>query len=334
MRRRTGWTGAAALAVGLFACAPVDAQVAIGGHFLATVAADDLQVRVDDVRVLWLIPTTGSPHLIFGSDGNDVTADRVGGTVGGGGGATADGNRVGGDYATVGGGRGNVAGGELSVDDFPDATVRGGELNGALQAGATVGGGSSNLSSGPSATVAGGATNQALALGSTVGGGSQNTASASYATVPGGEDAVASLWGQMAFSSGGFAPQAGDAQASLYVVRRLTLNNTPLELRLDGDLAALTVAPGRALAFRALIAARSDTGDSAGYLATGTIANVGGTTSFVGTPTVTALGEDDSAWNLFLLADDIDDVLSIRGLGRPATTVRWVGTVETVEVDL
>ena len=334
MERCTGWTRAAALAAGIFVCATVDAQVAIGGHFLATVAADALQVRVDGARGLWVVPTSGSPHLIFGSEHNDVTAGRVGGTVGGGGGAAVAANRVGGDYATVGGGRGNVAGGELSVDNYPDAAVRGGELNAALQAEATVGGGSSNLSSGLGATVAGGATNQALGPGSTVGGGSHNTASAAHATVPGGEDALASLWGQMAFSSGGFTPQAGDAQASLYVVRRLTVNNTPLELRLDGDLAALTVAPGRALAFRALIAARSESGDSAGYLATGTIANVGGTTSFVGTPLVTILGEDDGAWNLTLLADDINDVLSIRGLGRPATTVRWVGTVETVEVDL
>jgi hypothetical protein len=80
------------------------------------------------------------------------------------------------------------------------------------------------------------------------------------------------------------------------------------------------------------VAARSDGGDSAGYLATGLIANHAGTTALVGTPTITVLGEDDTAWNLFVSADDGNDALSIKGLGRPATTVRWVATVETTEV--
>ncbi len=144
MRRWTDWTRAAALVAGLFACAPVDAQVAIGGHFLATVAADDLQVRVDGARVLWLIPTTGSPHLIFGSDHNDVTADRVGGTVGGG-----QGNQATGFAATIGGGSLNTASGST-------ATVAGGTTALASGSAAAIGGGTNNRAAGARSAIPGG----------------------------------------------------------------------------------------------------------------------------------------------------------------------------------
>jgi hypothetical protein len=48
-----------------------------------------------------------------------------------------------------------------------------------------------------------------------------NTASSWYATVPGGREAAAAHYGEMAYASGSFA-STGDAQTSLYVLRRTT----------------------------------------------------------------------------------------------------------------
>jgi len=317
---------------GLAFAIPVGGQVTMGAYFVGTASAHDFELRVNAARALSLLTSTGTPSLVAGASANAVTVGRVGATVGGGGGAVPNENRVGGDYGRVGGGFANLAGGELSVDNYPQATVGGGSGNSAFAHGATVGGGLSNLASGAGSTIAGGEDNLAAGTGSTVGGGRDNRASADYATIPGGADASASLWGQMAFSSGGFGAQAGNAQASVFVLRRVTTNNTPLELLLDGSSAHLEIASGQTLAFRALIAGRSDGGDSAGYLAIGVITNQGGTTTFIGTPTLTVLGEDNSAWNLFLTADDVNDALVISALGSPSTTVRWTGTVETTEV--
>ena len=88
------------------------------------------------------------------------------------------------------------------------------------------------------------------------------------------------------------------------------------------------------MSFEALVVARTDNagGKSAGYRVTGLVENVGGTTSFVGTPTVTVLGEDNAAWGLTVQADDTNDALVFKGTGEASTAIRWVATVKTAEV--
>src|SRR5690606_2109561 len=116
----------------------------------------------------------------------------------------------------------------------------------------------------------------ASGTGATIGGGSSNKASASYSGVPMGLEAHARLYGQMAHASGKNSV-AGDAQRSVYVARRATLNATPTELFLDGSGASqrMTIPLNTTWAFQIFVAARSATNvnQSAGYKFEGVIDN-------------------------------------------------------------
>ena len=229
-------------------------------------------------------------------------------------------------YATVAGGWGNTA-------SEGGATVGGGNGNTASGYGSTAGGGNGNTASGSRASVGGGDGNAASGYVSTVGGGWGNTASGEFATVAGGWNASATHYGEMAYASGDFT-NPGDAQASEYVLRNITINATQTELFLDGGSSRLTLASGRALSFDILIVAEASTnGDSAGYHITGLIKNSSGTTALVGTPKVTILGEDVAAWNAVVAADNTDAALSIQVSGAAGKTIRWVASVRTVEVN-
>jgi hypothetical protein len=213
-------------------------------------------------------------------------------------------------------------------------------LNTAAGAGSFVGGGgfdgtdnSGNQARGAASTVAGGWGNVITTTGAfaTIGGGMSNTASGSRATVPGGEDAQASHYGEFAFASGAFSV-GGDAQTSLYVLRRQTTNANTTELMLDNSSSRITIASGRTVSFDVLVVARSTTGLSAGYHMYGVIENVSGTTALVGTLTKITLGEDAPAWDANAEADNTNDALVIKVSGAASTTIRWVATVRTAEV--
>jgi hypothetical protein len=178
--------------------------------------------------------------------------------------------------------------------------------------------------------VGGGSSNKASNVFATVGGGYYNEATNYATTVPGGIYAKASLLGQMAYASGRFA-NTGDAQFSLYVMRRSISNHTTWEnLYLDGVDDLLTIPSGRTLAFDILVVGRSDGGESAGYRIYGVIENVGGTTSFIGY-TVTTIGEDVITWDAQAKDDDTNDALlvQVKGAGE---NIRWVAVVRTAEV--
>jgi hypothetical protein len=152
--------------------------------------------------------------------------------------------------------------------------------------------------------------------------------------VPGGSGARASLFGQLAYASGEFGTP-GDAQASLFVLRRTTTDASQTELFLNGDLgigARLSISLGRTMTFDVLVAARSTAGESAGYQFRGVIENDAGTTSLLGLPTITTLGQDVIGWDVTVQADDPSDALVIRVTGAASTTIRWVAVVRTAEV--
>jgi hypothetical protein len=98
-------------------------------------------------------------------------------------------------------------------------------------------------------------------------------------------------------------------------------------LFLDGSSLRLTLASGRTLTFDILVVARSESGASAGYRAYGVIENSGGTTAFIGTPTVTTLGEDVAGWDATVVAHNAYDALVIQVTGAVYATIRWVATV-------
>jgi len=291
---------------------------------------------------LWIRQNETSPNLIGGYAGNVISDTVVGGTIGGGG-ASGFVQRITGNYGTISGGNNNAAagsavigGGGSNVASGPYATVGGGHSNIASGTYSTIGGGSSNTADGVQrATVGGGGGNTASGYYATVGGGAGNIASGSYAAVAGGWGADASHHGEFALAGGWFThPGAGQAQTSVYVLRRTTTSGTATDLFLDGDTAtqSLTVAAGRTVTFDILVVARTEDGASAGYQFLGVIENQGGTTSFIGTPQKTVLGEDVAGWDVSVIADNANDALVIRVTGAAATTIRWVATARTVEV--
>lgn len=311
-----------------------------GTHFLGTVDAQPLELRVNNQRAL-LIQHKGTSdiNIIAGHPDNTVSSEVIGATIAGGGRSDTWKNEIqSGNFATISGGRTNTANGD-------GATISGGTENTANGQAVVIGGGNINSAMGYAATVSGGGNNQALKDGDTVGGGMNNTANGSnsvisgganntttavMAAIPGGFKAKADHYGQMAFASGSFST-TGDAQTSTFVMRNSSTGLSPIILYLDGSKELLTIANGRTLTFDILIAGRSNTGESAGYHIQGIIENVAGTLSFIGTPIITTLGEDDTAWDVRVIADDVNDTLNIQCKGNDEV-VRWVATVRTAEV--
>jgi hypothetical protein len=291
----------------------------------------------------------GGAHATVGGGGYNTASGRSAVIAGGGGldfitpvtnTASGDWSAIGGgaynatagSYATVGGGYGNEASGY-------GATIGGGggmvELetytNTASGILSTIGGGGGHVADGDWATIGGGAYNTADGQKATVGGGSSNVASNYHATVPGGYAAAATLYGQMAYASGRFS-EAGDAQASLYILRNDTSDDTETELFLDGVTRRLTIAPDRAMVFDIQIIAHDNWGNSAGYSIEGVIENFWDATSLVGSVTKTVLGEDDADWDVTVEADDTNDALVIKVTGGKSQFVNWVAVVRTAEV--
>ncbi len=328
-------------------------------NFIGTADNAALVLRVNNLQALRLEPDVNSPNIIAGKDGNSVTAGMHGATIAGGGGPSAF-NEVTGNYSAIGGGNGNTAGGSNSTisggqnnTTAAHGTVVGGGCGNSADAiGAVVGGGgcmdigySGNTASGVGSTVSGGIDNEATSYAATVGGGyinetsgdyatigggHNNRASSDHSTVPGGYGAAATEYGQLAYASGDFV-NPGDAQASLYVMRRTPPDNTNnYPLYLDGAGTLLHIADGHTVAFEVLVVGRTEAGESAGYHIQGLVENVGGTTAFIGgLPTVTILGEDDANWNAYASVSSDSLLIIVKGNGE---TIRWVATMRTSEV--
>ena len=105
-------------------------------------------------------------------------------------------------------------------------------------------------------------------------------------------------------------------------------------LLLDGNTSTrrLSIPTNTTWAFDAQVAGRSSTGVSAAYQIRGCIKNTGGTTGFVGVPTVTVLGEDNAALDSTAIANNTDDSLDIQVTGVGGALIRWVATVRVTEV--
>lgn len=124
---------------------------------------------------------------------------------------------------------------------------------------------------------------------------------------------------------GGFSGLVGSAQASTSVFKVETTDNTVTAL------ATVSIGSVASTTFDILITAFSDLagGNAAGYHIRGVIKDHAGVTSFVGTPTVTVLAEDDASWDVAVV-DTLANFLTINVTGPVADTVRWVGRMDSV----
>src|SRR5262249_54198850 len=131
----------------------------------------------------------------------------------------------------------------------------------------------------------------------------------------------------------------GDAQASLYVLRRTTFNATPSELLADNAVSRMIMPLNSVWAFNVQVVA-SGTNQSthvlqaAGYEIKGVIRCApNGVTTLLGTPTTTILYEDDPAWDVTALGDGGGGGSFKLGiLGGAQAIINWVASVRTVEV--
>jgi hypothetical protein len=152
-----------------------------------------------------------------------------------------------------------------------------------------------------------------------------------------GDGTSATIFGSKAFANGSFAT-AGDAQGGLYVLRNITTDGTSTALFLNGATATqrLTVNNNSVWTFDILVTARRTdaTGGGAGYRFVGVIRKDGtaGSTTFVGTPSKTIIGETDVSWDAAVTANTTDGDLRVTVSGQAAKTIRWVATVQTAEV--
>lgn len=190
------------------------------------------------------------------------------------------------------------------------------------------------------AAISGGWGNSVEGAYGSIGGGYRNSISqeASCATIPGGLQAKASNNGQLTHASGGFGGSfgsAGEAQTSVFVLRRETTNNLPNELFLDGEEARITLIAKSTWTFGILVTARSEAGQSAGYQLRGVIQrDAADNTSLISAPSTTVLAEQNAAWNVTVEADDTAEALVVKVTGSPSEPgkIRWVATVRTSEV--
>jgi hypothetical protein len=166
-----------------------------------------------------------------------------------------------------------------------------------------------------------------------VGSGSASSGNGTFAV---GKGTSATLYGAKAFSNDSFAT-AGDSQTGMYQLRAITTTAAVTELFLDAAGAQRLVLPSNSVwAFSIFVAARRTdaVGGGAGYKFEGVIRKdtTAGSTTLIGTPSKSILGETNVGWDVTLTADTTNGSLKITGTGEAAKTIRWVATVTTTEV--
>jgi len=128
---------------------------------------------------------------------------------------------------------------------------------------------------------------------------------------------------------------SGDSQRVDFAIYAKTTSATPKTMLLGqtyNTTAQLTIPSGKILhATVHVIGSKSDGSAIAIYQRQVAIANVGGTTSLVGS--VNTLGSDTAAGtSLSITADDTNDALDVQVTGIAAETWRWFASVSGIEM--
>jgi hypothetical protein len=146
-----------------------------------------------------------------------------------------------------------------------------------------------------------------------------------------GYSAIADRYGMQAHAAGRFSAN-GDCQAVEFVLRNKTTTDSAVTLLLNGSSARLTIPSGKAMhGMLYVLGAKSDGSAIASYTRQLTIANVGGTTSLVGT--VNTIGTDVAAGtSLAVTADDTNDALDVAPTGVLNETWRWYAEFHGIEL--
>jgi len=171
------------------------------------------------------------------------------------------------------------------------------------------------------------------------GGYSKATAERSFAL---GTNAASDSYGKFAFSAKGFNQDFyvdGSAQAGLSILSRITTDATSAYL--SGSTGSTStnqiILPNNsAYAFSGMIVARQDpaTGTAcAAWKVEGLIRREANAASTVLVNSALTVLDNTPAWDITLTADTTVGALKITATGAAATTIRWVATINTAEVN-
>ena len=218
-----------------------------------------------------------------------------------------------------------------------NAVICGGQSNNANAQFCVTGGGFSNYNSGDYGVIAGGNNNTA-SVGdyAVVGGGQDNNAQAEFGTVPGGRETFARRKGELAYGGA----TAVEAQATRCVASVKTTDATPTTLgytttaqsnwnttTLEDTATIPFVSAGTyVMTFRGtVVCMRAETTNTAGaWEIKGAMKkDSGGTVAFVGTPSVTLIGEDDGALDVTISLAGSDKGALIQATGKASETYVW-----------
>ncbi len=336
-------------------------RLGVGTNGQVLIAASTVASGVTWGTIIPSAATLNGIPIFSTATGSPIALSDSGLTINGGAVQTSGGNARGaqatdlqlkrGNPAQVASGANSVIpGGESNTANATDSVVSGGIGNTASAAGATVGGGNSNTASAIGATVPGGYGNNASGQ-CAFGVGQNNTVSGNYSIAHGFSNNAGGVYShaagfqsntdklaQRAFSAGMFAA-AGDAQVTELVVRALTTNATAAVMSLDGTGSTNlpTIPINTAWAVSGVMIVRSGAGASAlnaVYTINAGLKNNNGTTSLIGSATVTQTLADGSfpSVTVAVSADNTHDALQVLVTGVAATTIHWVCYLRLIEV--
>jgi hypothetical protein len=271
-----------------------------------------------------------TPHgVVVGGGNNQATGSYS--FIGGGGdaGTAAQRNAATGDWSTVVGGRNNLASGLASF-------VGGGGTSGDNNT-------NGNQATAQGSMILGGLGNRATGQGSSVSAGWANQANADFSSVVNGQYGTArSIQGVTVFGSNlplGYG--TGFSQAALFILGRITTDATATVITTNQGGASnnnqVILPNNSAYYFRGeVISGVTGGGDTKGWTIEGVIkrgAGVG-TTTLVGTPTVTSSYADAGAstWTIAVTADTTNGGLRVTFTGQAGTTIRTVCSIRSTEM--
>ena len=178
--------------------------------------------------------------------------------------------------------------------------------------------------------------------------GSYNVVSGAYSAAVGNRNVVTGGYGradgqyaktrdayQQAFAPGQFT-KAGDAQTSVYIIKRVTTTDALAPLGIGGGSVGPLIDVDVSVAFSALVIARHEGGsDTAAWKVEGVLRRgASGAPVVIGTPAITSMGSDTgtTGWAVSSVTGGSTGGLNLNVKGDVTRPVRWVARVTTVEV--
>lgn len=271
---------------------------------------------------------------------------------------------IGGSRNTASGTNDTVLNGFRNTSSGGTATILNGQLNSASGSYSFIGNGQNNTASGlygtaingfgntasSSYTFAGGSSCTASGGGSFSYGGTNtasgsssvalnntNTASSDYSNARGLNATTGTTWGKWAIGAGGAT--LGSSQKGLLVQTTRTTGNTPTEIAFQGggiDLRAqMTCADNMGMRVKGSVIGKQSgsTNISAWDFDYVIVRGVGvGTTTIVGTPTISVVTNIPAWGNPTITADTGRGYASLKVIGAAATNIHWTATIESTEV--